>query len=189
MNQTLKKFMPKRGESALVVVDVQEKLSNAMNPEEMRRVTGNIVRSIQGAHTLRVPVLVTEQYPKGLGPTIPSVQQALGDAPVLEKVFFSCCGAPNFLEKLKTTKANTVVLVGMESHVCVLQTALDLLEKGYHIQILADAVISRNLENKRVSLDLMREAGAVISSTETVLFQWTERAGTEEFKVISKLVR
>ncbi|MBI4208268.1 MAG: hydrolase [Deltaproteobacteria bacterium] len=189
MDPTLRKFTPKCGESVLVVIDVQEKLSNAMNPAEMKCVTESIVRSIEGAHTLRVPVLVTEQYPKGLGPTLPPIQQALGEAPVLEKVVFSCCGAPNFLERLKQTKANTAVLVGMETHVCVLQTALDLLQKGYHVQILADAVISRSPENKRIGLDLMREAGAVVSSVETVLFQWTEKAGTEEFKMISRLVR
>ncbi len=188
-NDPLGRFFPRRGESVLVVVDIQEKLSNAMNPEEMGRVTDNVVRSIQGAHALHVSVMVTEQYPKGLGPTIPQIREILGEELALEKVVFSCCGAPDFLEQLQRTKATAVVLVGMETHVCVLQTALDLLKRGYDVQILADAVISRNPENKKIGVDLMREAGAVISSTETVLFQWTEKAGTEEFKMISKWVR
>lgn len=185
----LEKFKPKREESALIVIDIQEKLARVMDAEAMAAVAQNVVRMVRGARTLGIPVIATEQYPKGMGETLPSIQEALGGRPSIDKLDFSCCGAKDFLDRLKETGANTVILVGMETHICVLQTALDLLESGYHVHVLADGVISRNPENKKVGLALMEKGGAVISSAETVLFQWLEKAGSEEFKTISRWVR
>jgi nicotinamidase-related amidase len=176
-----------RTQAGLVVVDMQQRLLPAIFEKE--RVLQNVLRLIQGAAILKVPVFATEQYPKGLGPTVPEVAAAIPGFAPMEKLAFSACGAAGFFTALKKRKVSEAILCGIEAHVCVTQTCLDLLEKGASVFVVADAVSSRTPENYRFGLDRMRAAGAVIVSTEMALFELLERAGTEEFKQILKLVK
>jgi len=181
------RFTIDRGEAALVVVDAQERLAAAM--ERRRPVLDNLIRLVRGAEVLGVPAIVTEQYPKGLGPTEEELRGALSSYEPVAKLAFSCCGEPAFMERVKALGRSKIILCGMETHVCVLQTCLDLLGAGYVVHLASDAVCSRALDNWIVGVGMMREAGAVVTSTETVLFQLLGRAGTEEFRAISKLVK
>ena len=177
----------RRAESGLIVVDIQERLLPAIHEKE--RVVQNSVRLIQGAGVLKVPVFATEQYRKGLGATVPEVAAAMTGLTPIEKLSFSACGAAGFPEALRARKVRDVILCGIEAHVCVAQTGLDLLDAGLRVFVAADAVSSRTAENCRLGLERMREAGAVLVSAEMVLFEWLERAGTEEFKLIRALVK
>ena len=176
-----------RAKAGLVVVDVQERLLPAIF--EQQRVVQNTVRLIQGAAILQVPVFATEQYRKGLGPTVPEVAGAIPGFAPMEKVAFSACGATGFISALKKKKVSEAILCGIEAHVCVTQTCLELLEKGFRVFVAADAVSSRTPENYRFGLDRMRAAGAVMVSTEMALFELLEQAGTAEFKQILALVK
>jgi nicotinamidase-related amidase len=176
-----------RTRAGLVVVDVQQRLLPAIFEKE--RVLQNVLRLIQGAAILKVPVFATEQYRKGLGPTAPEVAAAIPGFAPIEKLSFSACGAAVFLTALKNRKVSETILCGIEAHVCVTQTCLDLLEKGASVFVVADAVSSRTPENYRVGLGRMRTAGAIIVSTEMVLFELLEQAGTAEFKQILNLVK
>ncbi len=180
---------PRREATCLVVVDVQENLARAMPADTFPRVTRNLVLLAAAARTLGLPVLLTEQYPKGLGRTIAPVAEALGGLVPIEKVDFACTAVPAFREALAATNRQTVVLAGVESHVCVLQTAFGLLEAGYTVHVPADAVASRTAANRQVGLDLMARAGAVVTSAETAVFQLLGRAGTPEFKALAPLVK
>lgn len=183
----MNKFMLKRDESLLVIVDIQERLAVAMSEKE--KVIANTQHLIEASKMLKLPLLVTEQYPKGLGPTMEEIKDALTEYAPIEKVTFSCCGESSFLNAVSATGRRQIILVGMETHVCVLQTCLDLLQAGYIVHVVSDAVCSRSAENYRTALEYMRDAGAVITCTETVLFQLLERAGSEEFKAISKRIK
>jgi len=176
-----------RTRAGLVVVDVQQRLLPAIFEKE--RVVQNVLRLIQGAAILKVPVLATEQYPKGLGPTVPEVATAIPGFAPMEKLAFSACGAAGFVTALEERKVSEAILCGIEAHVCVSQTCLDLLEQGASVFVAADAVSSRTPENYRSGLDRMRAAGAVIISTEAALFELLGRAGTEEFKQVLALVK
>ena len=176
-----------RAKAGLVVVDVQERLLPAIF--EQQRVVQNTVRLIQGATVLRVPIFATEQYRKGLGATVPEVAGAIPGFAPMEKLAFSACGAAGFIPALKQKKVSEAILCGIEAHVCVSQTCLDLLDEGFRVFVVADAVSSRTPENYRFGLDRMRAAGAVIVSTEMVLFELLEQAGTAEFKQILNLVK
>ncbi len=193
MSFRLDTLSPRREAACLVVVDVQENLARAMPADTFPRVTRNLVLLATAARTLGLPVLLTEQYPKGLGRTIGPVAEALaarGTPPSpIEKLDFACTAVPAFREALAASGRRTVVLTGLESHVCVLQTALGLLESGYAVHVPADAVASRAAANRQVGLDLMSRAGAVVTSTETVVFQLLGRAGTPEFKALAPLVK
>ena len=176
-----------RTKAGLVVVDLQERLLPAIH--EQQRVVQNTVRLIQGAAVLQVPVFATEQYRKGLGPTVAEVAAAIPGFAPMEKLAFSACGATGFIPALEQRKVSEAILCGIEAHVCVSQTCLDLLENGFRVFVVADAVSSRTPENYRSGLDRMRAAGAVIVSTEMVLFELLERAGTDESKQILNLVK
>jgi nicotinamidase-related amidase len=176
-----------RAKAGLVVVDVQERLLPPIF--EQQRVVQNTVRLIQGATVLRVPIFATEQYRKGLGATVPEVAGAIPGFAPMEKLAFSACGATGFIPALKRKKVSEAILCGIEAHVCVSQTCLDLLDEGFRVFVVADAVSSRTPENCRFGLDRMRAAGAVIVSTEMVLFELLEQAGTAEFKQILNLVK
>lgn len=176
-----------RTRTGLVVVDVQQRLLPAIFEKE--RVLQNLLRLIQGAAILKVPVFATEQYRKGLGPTVPEVAVAISGFAPLEKVAFSACGAAGFIPALKQKKVSAAILCGIEAHVCVSQTCLDMLDKRFRVFVAADAVSSRTPENYRIGLDRMRAAGAIIVSTEMVLFELLEQAGTVEFKQILNLVK
>jgi nicotinamidase-related amidase len=173
--------------AALIVVDIQERLLLAIFEGE--RVVQNAVRLIRGAAILGVPVFATEQYRKGLGATVPEVAAALAGVTPIEKMAFSACGAAGLTDSLQARNISHAILCGIESHVCVSQTCLDLLDQQLRVFIVADAVSSRTPENYRIGIERMRDAGAVIVSTEMVLFELLEKAGTEEFKQILALVK
>jgi nicotinamidase-related amidase len=181
-----------RGTSALLVVDIQEKLLPAIHEKE--RVVENAVRLVRGAQALGVPIWVTEQYRKGLGATVPEVAQAAGCKVAggivpIDKITFSACGAPGLLKQISGRGVRDVVLCGIEAHVCVCQSALDLAAAGYRPVLVADATSSRTPENHRAGVERMRQAGAILASTEMILFEWLERSGTPEFKQILDLVK
>ena len=175
--------------SVLTVVDVQERLFNAMDAERRDDMVANVKILVAAARRLGVPVLVTEQYPKGLGRTLPELKTLLGDATAFEKTAFSCADADGFVERLRALGADHVILTGIEAHVCVLLTALDLLGRGLRVSVVADAVCSRQAANLEVGLAQARQAGAVITATETVVFQLLGRADTDAFRELSKLLR
>ena len=144
----------------------------------------------EAAKVLDIPVIVTEQYPKGLGPTVESIKDATGDQfEPIEKVVFSCARSPEFEEILAESNRKEVIIVGVETHVCVLQTSMDLINKGYTVYVPADAVTSRRELDWQRGINLIEKAGAVVGTKETFLFQLLERAGTDEFKQVSKLVK
>jgi len=177
----------RRPRAGLVVVDIQERLLPAIFEKE--RVVQNAIRLIQGATILHVPVLATEQYRKGLGPTAPEVAAVIPSFEPMEKVAFSACGAAGFASALEGKKVSDAIVCGIEAHVCVMQTCLDLLDQGLRVFVAADAVSSRTQENHRLGLDRMSAAGAIIVSTEMVLFELLGQAGTAEFKQILALVK
>lgn len=179
-----------RHDTALLVVDVQEKLIGAVRNH--RRIVWNVGRLIDGAQLLNMPVFVTEQYPKGLGPTVKDLAERLTSAgahAIPEKVVFSCFGCESLLSDLRSCGVTRVLVVGIEAHVCVQQTVLDLLGEGYRIYVAADAIGSRYAIDYEMSLRRMELSGAVLTTTEAALFEWCEAAGTPEFKQISALVR
>ncbi len=189
MSTIRERFLLAAEESLLVVIDVQERLCQAMDQQVLGQLTANTAILLEAAQELQVPVAVTEQYTKGLGPSLPELQARLSGAGLHEKMTFSCCGSPDFVEQLRAGGRRQIVITGMETHVCVLQTVLELLDAGYHVQVVRDAVMSRARRNWETALEEMRQAGAVITCTESVLFQWLRVAGTEPFKKLSKLVR
>lgn len=181
------KFILNKDSSVLVIVDIQEKLAVVMKQKE--KVVSNCLHLIEAAKLLNIPIVVTEQYPKGLGHTINEITEDLPSYEPLEKVTFDCCKGDGFLERIASLKRKQIILVGMETHVCVLQTCLSLLKKRYSVHLVSDAVCSRKKDDYMTSRELMRDAGAVITCTETVMFQLLEKAGTLEFKAIVKRIK
>jgi nicotinamidase-related amidase len=173
----------------LVVVDVQERLFAAMDAERRDAMISNLKILCTAARRLDVPIVVTEQYPKGLGPTLAEVRAVLDGTTPIEKTSFSCCAVPSFVERLRGLDAGPVILTGLEAHVCVLLTALDLLSQGMRAAIVADAVCSRRRDNLDLGLAQARQAGAIVTTTETVVFQLLGRAGTPAFRELAKLLR
>jgi nicotinamidase-related amidase len=184
---TLDKFFLDKEDTVLLIVDIQEKLAVVMTEKE--KVVRNNMHLIELAKMIGMPVMVTEQYPRGLGATVKDIREALPFYRPIEKMTFDCCGQPPFLEELKEHNKRNVVLTGMETHICVLQTCIGLLKGGINVHIVQDAVCSRTKENWKAGVEFMREAGAVVTSTETVLFQLLKVAGTEEFKKISQRIK
>ncbi|RJS20781.1 hydrolase [Corallococcus sp. H22C18031201] len=179
-------FRLKQDQTALLVVDIQERLCAVMDRDELDRMLARTNAAIEGARALGLPVLVTEQYPKGLGPTHSLLRMRLGDAKPVEKLEFSAA-VPEVLSALGTRRQ--VLVVGMETHICIFQTIRDLSERGFEPYLLADAVLSRTTEDRRVGLELARDAGARVLTVEAALFDLLGRAGTPEFKKISAAVR
>lgn len=175
----------------VLVVDVQEKLAAAMPEDALATLVKNAGILLDAAKALGVRVLASEQYPKGLGPTVPALAEklhAIGVTP-MAKTTFDACSDLAIARALSDIDPRAVVVVGMESHVCVFQTARELVKRGYSTHVVADAVTSRREENRRLGLSLCERAGAIITSTETVAFDLLGQAGTDAFKVVSKLVR
>jgi len=170
---------------ALLVVDMQEKLLAAMPDRDA--VIEQIVRLIRGAKEMKIPVWATEQYPRGLGPTVVPIAELVPERPT--KLTFQCCAVPRLLEQLYGRHIRHVTVVGIEAHVCVAQTALELLDLGFRAQIPADAIASRNRFDWEVTIRRLEQAGATISTTEAVLFEWLESADRPEFKAISAMVK
>lgn len=181
------KYILNNKDAVLVIVDIQEKLVQVMGEKE--KVYANCLHLIEAVKFLGIPIMVTEQYPQGLGPTVPEIKEALPQYTMLEKLSFDCCKAPGFMYKFAAFRRKQVILTGMETHVCVLQTCLSLMKEEYTVHLAGDAVCSRKKSDYLSGREMMRDAGAVISSTETILFQLLEKAGTPEFKAISKRIR
>lgn len=183
----MEKFTLDKDNAALLIVDAQERLASIMKARDL--VTSNCLHLIELSKLFNIPVVVTEQYPKGLGQTLEKIRNALPVYQPVEKLTFSCCDEPLFLDRVRRLNRKSLLLTGMETHICVLQTCVGLLQNGFDVHVVNDAVCSREEENRRTALEFMRDAGAVITSTETVLFQLLKVAGTEEFRMISKRIK
>lgn len=174
--------------TALVVVDVQGKLAQIMDQKEA--LFANLEKMIKGIQVLEIPIIWTEQVPEKLGPTLPELSELLThSAKPIAKSSFSCCGHPPFMEAIQTLGRRQVLLTGIETHVCVYQTALDLLDSGYEVQVVTDAVSSRTSANKQIGLERMKAAGATLTSTEMALFELLRVAEGPQFKQIAKIVK
>jgi nicotinamidase-related amidase len=174
-------------DTLLVVVDIQEKLVRAMPAREDLVLKAR--QLVQGARALNVPVLCTEQNPKGLGPTVPEIAAVMPGGEPITKFSFGCCACEDFMRALQAAGRRNVLVAGIETHVCVYQTARELLEKGYHVEVAADACSSRTPQNKQTGLDKMRDAGAAITSVETALFELLKVAEGPLFREILKIVK
>jgi nicotinamidase-related amidase len=174
--------------SQLVVIDMQVKLAPAMDLAAMQIATKNCAILLQAANVVQVPTIATEQYPQGLGETLPELKQHFLNTKLIAKTAFSACAEPAFKQHLHSDKTQ-IVLTGMEAHICVLQTALDLLNANKQVFVVEDAIISRNPSNKANAIARMRDAGCVVTNTESVVFEWLGNANHEAFKAISKLIK
>ncbi len=172
---------------SLAVVDVQGKLAQLMHGKDA--LFKNIQVLIQAAKILDVPILWCQQVPDALGPTVPEIAQLLADIEPINKAVFSCCGADQFIGKLNASSRNRVLLCGIEAHICVYQTAADLLVKGFDVSVVADAVSSRTLDNKQIALSRLAAEGASITSVEMALFELLRTAEHPKFRQIAKLIK
>ena len=170
-----------------LIIDIQERLFPYIHENE--KISKNTSILIQGLKVLGVPIVVTQQYTKGLGSTLPELVEVLETGDYLEKVAFSCCDDGGFMDELKGLARNFVVIAGIESHVCVLQTTIDLLEKGFQPVVVEDCVSSRSPNDKSIAVQRMRAEGAMITTYESILFELLRYSGTSEFKEISRLVK
>ena len=180
-----------RENALLLVVDVQERLVPAIHKDLYPPALRNMQIMIEAAGTLGLPILLTEQYPKGLGSTVPEVLRPLEGKPFkkIEKLTFSCARDEGFLQAVASANRKRVVIVGMETHVCVYQTSVDLARAGYSVFVLDDAVSSRFMHNYQSGLQALRDAGCTVFSTETAVFQLLKVAATPEFKKVASLIR
>lgn len=174
-------------QTAGLVIDIQERLYPYIHGHE--QLTKNVGILIAGLKTIGIPLIVTEQYTKGLGTTIEPVQMVLGDYDPLEKMAFSCCDDTGFSGALEKVDRRFIIITGIEAHVCVLQTTIDLLDRNYTPVVVEDCISSRNLNDKNVAVQRMRREGAVITTYESVLFELLRYSGTDEFKAVSRLVK
>lgn len=176
----------KKNDSLLLFIDVQEKLFPHIDKHfELEKKLNQLV---EGMQVLGVPIIVTEQYTKGLGKTIESLSTKINDVPTFEKMTFSCMRNPELAAAIELSGKRTIILAGIEAHICVLQTALDLCQEGFDVALVLDAVGSRSEENKSISV-LRLQNKVAFTSVESVLFELCEVAGTEEFKTISKIIK
>jgi nicotinamidase-related amidase len=178
----------KRDQALLLVIDEQGKLfDQTFNHDEIVRTSSIMIR---GCQLLHIPILVTEQYPKGLGPTVSIIQEALGsDYKPLEKMTFSCLGDEKIVKAVEQSGRTQLLFIGIESHVCVHQTCVHAIQMGYQVYLIKDAISSRSESNRRIGFEKMQYAGAIPSSAEMALFELMYTAEMEPFKAISKLVR
>jgi isochorismate hydrolase len=172
--------------AALVIIDVQEKLMNVM--PRRAEMLASIQKLIDAARVLKVPTLVTAQYIKGLGPVCAEIVKATPGVTALEKTTFSCCGSEEFLRAVKDRRRQRIILCGIEAHVCIQQTAIDLM-KDYIVYVAADAVCSRHRHDHKVAIERMRDCGAIITTVESAVFELLRESGTEQFKQILPLFK
>jgi nicotinamidase-related amidase len=176
-----------RDETAALVIDIQERLFPFIHEHDILAKNAGIL--IKGMQALEIPLLLTQQYTKGLGPTIEALSGLLPGTEPIEKMAFSCCDEPKFDIELELLSKKYIIITGIETHVCVLQTAVDLLERGYIPVIVEDCVSSRSLNDKKTAIRRMHKEGALITTYESVLFELLRYSGTDEFREISKLVK
>jgi nicotinamidase-related amidase len=173
--------------AVLVIIDVQEKLFLRMVEKE--KLAENMVRLIQFADVMKIPIILTEQYPKGLGHTVAPVKKLVPHIAPVEKVEFSCFGSAKFKEALANLEPKTLIITGIEVHICITQTAIEGIQSGYKICVVEDAVSSRNLSDKAAAIERMRQNGATIVTSEMLIYEILRKAGTPEFKKALKLVK
>jgi nicotinamidase-related amidase len=188
MPTDMEKFKLATDKAVLVVIDIQERLVPAMPQKVYGHLRNTVAMLAEAAKLLKVPVVTTEQYPKGIGHTVPELAESCGGK-IVEKVSFGCCGEPDFLAALKESGRSQVIVTGMEAHVCVYQTVLGLLEDGYHVHLVRDAICSRNKTDYLAGVANAAQAGAVVTTAETVLFQMLQESTHAQFKAISGLVK
>jgi nicotinamidase-related amidase len=179
----------KRDECLLMVVDIQERLHAAMEEQFKNTYIKNSIILIETAKACKIPVIVTEQYPKGLGPTVAEMSGHLEGIPRYEKLSFSCYRNENIKKAIRSTGRKTAVMSGIETHVCVMQTAIDLVADGYKVVIAADAVCSRRAHDRVKSLDALARLDVLVYPTETIAFMLIEKAGTDIFKQLSPMFK
>jgi len=173
--------------TSAVIIDIQERLYPHMhNREELECNVGILIK---GLHLLKVPLLITEQYSKGLGKTIPAISENLENLDPIEKISFSCCDESRFLKELNMLNKKFVILAGIETHVCVLQTVLDLIDSGFYPVLVEDCVSSRKENDKKIAIERIRNEGAIVTTYESILLELCRVAGTETFKRISGLIK
>lgn len=180
------KFKLERQNSLFFVIDIQERLVPAVKDSD--KVINNTLTLLKSANLMDIDIIATEQYPKGLGSTIAILKEYIKEERIFSKVEFSAC-IDEVKEFIKKTNKNKIIIAGMETHVCVYQTARDLLSLGLDVYIVKDAVSSRTEANYLNGLELLKDMGCVITNIETVLFDLLQKAGTEEFKTISKFIK
>lgn len=176
-----------RNNAALLIIDVQEKLLAVMQDKE--KIVQNILKLIDFARIIGLPIIMTEQYPKGLGPTIKEIRKKISEIVPIEKTAFSCFGGEGFKEQLKKNNISTLIITGIESHVCVCQTALEAMDNNIRVCVISDAISSRTRDNYQIGLGRMRDNGAIISSTEMLMFELLKDAKTGEFKKAQILLK
>ncbi len=175
--------------SQLVVIDVQERLVAAMPEKPRQQALHNTALLTQAANTLKIPIVHTEQYPKGLGTTEEVVRSHLAETGAIEKTCFSCCAAEGFITAISLAQRQQIIICGMESHVCVLQTAIELQQAGYQVFVVENAICSRHKQNHNNALARLRQAGIIVTNTESVIFEWLRDARHPDFKTLSRLLR
>lgn len=174
-------------DTALLIIDIQEKLFQVIHEKE--NLSANTVKLVKGIKSLDIPIILTEQNPAGLGSTLPEISSLLPDIEPITKFDFSCCKEEAFLHKLDDLKRNQIVLCGIETHICVYQTALDLADMGYEVQVVTDCVSSRIPANREVALTRMELEDIMPTSTEMILFEILGTAKHEKFKEISAIIK
>ncbi len=174
-------------QTAAMIIDIQERLFPHMHEKE--RLLQNCQKLIDGLQVLAIPIVITQQYTKGLGPTIPAISIRFYDFSYYEKISFSCLDEQTIMEKLNSLERNNIILIGIETHVCILQTCIDLIERGFKPVVVEDCVSSRSLNDKKMAILRMRQEGALITTFESLLFELTRIAGDDVFKRISGIVK
>jgi nicotinamidase-related amidase len=179
--------MFQRQTTVLAVIDLQERLVPSIAGNEA--ILAQTAKLIAAAGILKIPILVTEQYPEGIGPTVPALKTMLGGVPTVSKRTFSCCREPGFMAALEKLPRCQILICGIETHVCIYQTVADLVAHGYQVQVAADAVSSRTEANKAIGLTRIQQAGGGITSVESALFELLETSACPEFKPVVKLIK
>ncbi|MBY0545693.1 MAG: hydrolase [Candidatus Obscuribacterales bacterium] len=174
-------------QAMLLIVDVQESFRKQLR--DLDNLTRNITILAEAAKILKLPVVLTEQYPQGLGKTISEIAACLGEHKYFEKTAFSCCQATGFLDMLDGLGRTQVIICGIEAHVCVNQTAHELMQHDYSVHVVSDAIASRNPKNKELGWEKMISSGAIPSAVEIALFEMLGESGTEQFKAVQRLVK
>ena len=175
------------GNTVVVIIDVQDRLFRVMANKE--KLLQNVLKLVRGAQVLEIPFILTEQYPAGLGPTLPEITQLLPDVKPLDKFCFSCCSEERFRQELESLNRRQVLIAGIEAHICVYQTAMALLNRGYEVQVVVDCIASRDIENKEVCLTKMNSAGVSPTTTEMALFELLKVGKGDQFMQISRIIK
>ena len=177
-------------QSQLLIIDIQERLASAMPADVLEKIIKNNNVLLTAASKLNVPIIHSEQYPKGLGNTVAAIAEHFPETnPTITKTSFSCSGAEGFNELIAKPKRQQIIISGIESHVCVLQSALQLQQQGYAVYVVEDAICSRKKSNHKNAIERLRQSGVIVSNVESVLFEWLRDAVHPEFKTLSKLIK